>query len=209
MSGLFSFIIMICIVSSILRKAKRADAQLHKKNDAAQELLKRMEQAQTSSGGFAAQQYNRQTANRNVQTVSRNEPIAMSEISNPAIPLPSSEVPNTRKPVQSQGKPATTQKPSQPAKAEKVEIVQKEGESTTEFLHRKAAADQIEHRKEALEQKREEAKAYGNLHYAYRWMEGDPIPAGMRMIKCGYCGAENLVKPHGGKYNCYFCREEI
>ena len=42
-----------------------------------------------------------------------------------------------------------------------------------------------------------------------RYYEWDSIPKGNRVVKCNYCGAENLIseryKPN--RYTCYFCRE--
>lgn len=44
-------------------------------------------------------------------------------------------------------------------------------------------------------------------HYE-EWM---PVPAGKRVVHCGYCGADNLISekqdPH--QCTCYFCREEL
>lgn len=90
------------------------------------------------------------------------------------------------------------------------EIVRREGESTTDYLNRKAAMDEREHRAEQLEQKRAERQNYGDIVYAGRWMEGDPVPQSRRLVECGYCGAENLVPLHDKKrYHCYFCREKL
>lgn len=87
---------------------------------------------------------------------------------------------------------------------------QMEGESTTDYLNRKAMQDQKEHHREELEQKIAEKKNYGYITYAGRWMVGDPVPKNKYIVKCGYCGAENLVS-HSDKQklNCYFCREEL
>jgi hypothetical protein len=90
------------------------------------------------------------------------------------------------------------------------EIVQGENESTIDYLQRKAMIDEREHKKEAFEQKRAERENYGSIVYAKRWMEGDSIPASRHLIKCGYCGAENLVPiKDKTKYHCYFCREKL
>lgn len=53
-------------------------------------------------------------------------------------------------------------------------------------------------------------KKSGNRRVAGRLYEGDPIPQGARMVKCGYCAAENLV-PYTARneYKCYFCHYDI
>lgn len=90
------------------------------------------------------------------------------------------------------------------------EIKRREGESTTEYLNRKAELDNREHQKERLERKRAERQNYGNIVYAGRWMEGDPVPPSRRLVICGYCGAENLVPVNDRTaYHCYFCREKL
>ena len=113
-------------------------------------------------------------------------------------------------PVRSQQQTAGSTAKRQAASELKNEIRQEAQESTTAYLDRKAKQDEIEHRKEAMEQRREEQKNYGRINYAMRWYDGDPIPDSKKLVKCGYCGAENLVPAHGGKhFNCYFCREEL
>lgn len=82
--------------------------------------------------------------------------------------------------------------------------------STTEYLRKKAEQDKVNHRKEELNQERENRQSYGHIRYAKRWLDGEAVPSGARMIKCTYCGAENIMPMHdGSKYNCYFCREEL
>lgn len=99
--------------------------------------------------------------------------------------------------------------PKPSGQAEK-EIQRREGESTTEYLNRKAEMDNREHQKEQFERKRAERQNYGNIVYAGRWMEGDPVPQSRRMVVCSYCGAENLVPIHDRTaYHCYFCREKL
>lgn len=45
---------------------------------------------------------------------------------------------------------------------------------------------------------------------ATRLYEGDRVPQGYRMVKCGYCAAENLIPyTSRGDYMCYFCHEDI
>lgn len=84
-------------------------------------------------------------------------------------------------------------------------------ESTTEYLRKKAALDQIEHKKEKMQQQREEKANYGHINYAGRHVDGDSVPGGCRLVTCEYCGADNVISfrdnPH--KFNCYFCRESL
>ena len=45
---------------------------------------------------------------------------------------------------------------------------------------------------------------------AKRLYEGDHVPQGYRMVKCGYCAAENLIAYSSrGDYMCYFCHEDL
>lgn len=45
---------------------------------------------------------------------------------------------------------------------------------------------------------------------AKRLYEGDHVPKGHRMVKCGYCAAENLIAYSSrGAYMCYFCHEDL
>ena len=45
---------------------------------------------------------------------------------------------------------------------------------------------------------------------AKRLYEGDHVPQGYRMVKCGYCAAENLIAHSArSKYMCYFCHEDL
>lgn len=82
--------------------------------------------------------------------------------------------------------------------------------STTEYLKKKAMEDQREHAVEKREEQRRMNMKYGNVSTAARHVLGDPIPQGMKVVCCGYCGAENEVKTgyHGGLC-CYFCRTKL
>ncbi len=49
-----------------------------------------------------------------------------------------------------------------------------------------------------------------NRMVATRLYEGDRVPQGCRMVKCKYCGAENLITYFSkGDYVCYFCHEDL
>ena len=82
--------------------------------------------------------------------------------------------------------------------------------STTEYLQKKARMDQIEHAKEKREEMKRVNQKYGGNEVGGRYLLGDPIPRGMKIKYCPYCGAENLVPDHyySGK-DCYFCRTEL
>jgi len=46
---------------------------------------------------------------------------------------------------------------------------------------------------------------------AERYEEWFPVPEGKTVIRCRYCGADNLILRgrHREQYTCYFCREEL
>lgn len=83
--------------------------------------------------------------------------------------------------------------------------------STTEMLGEKAKLDEMEHREEKRRQLAEERRIHGQLHYAERYLPGDMVPKGRRLVCCGYCNAENLIpeRDNPKRYNCYFCRETL
>lgn len=61
------------------------------------------------------------------------------------------------------------------------------------------------------QQQPRQKKYYGNYNYAQRYVPGDPVTKGKRMVYCPYCNAENLIPSHNAAkdYNCYFCREKL
>ncbi len=81
----------------------------------------------------------------------------------------------------------------------------------TEMLAEKARKDQIEHRREELEQARHEKTYYSGYRYAKRYLPGDEVPSGERLVYCPNCAAENLIRitDNPKKFNCYFCREQL
>lgn len=82
--------------------------------------------------------------------------------------------------------------------------------STTEYLERKAMEDQREHVAEKMEEQRRVNAKYGNMPIARRHILGEPVPSGMRLACCKYCGAENEVKTgYRSGLACYFCRTEL
>lgn len=102
---------------------------------------------------------------------------------------------------------------SKPAQNRPVQTkpVKKEEMSTTEMLEAKALADDREEMVEKQKQRMENRKHYGHHNYAEKYILGDPVPKGKRMVFCSYCNAENLIPAHSSAkgYNCYFCREEL
>lgn len=88
---------------------------------------------------------------------------------------------------------------------------QTQAASTMDYLAQKAKEGRIEH---ALEKRREEQRLRsetGGRKPALRYYYGDSVPPKMRIVKCGYCGAENLVPERVSQenYTCYFCRENL
>lgn len=50
-----------------------------------------------------------------------------------------------------------------------------------------------------------------SLQAGERYEEWIPVPAGKRVVRCSYCGADNLIseKQDPSHCTCYFCREEL
>ena len=94
---------------------------------------------------------------------------------------------------------------------EKKTTVSRQAKSTTEMLEEKARQDAMEHQEEKRRQLPEERRIHGQLRYAERYLPGDMIPKGRRLVCCGYCNAENLIPERDDpkRYNCYFCRETL
>lgn len=109
------------------------------------------------------------------------------------------------RPVQRPAKSAVQNRPAQK------QPVKKEEMSTMEMLEAKALADDREEMREKQRQRMENKKHYGSHNYAEKYVIGDPVPKGKRMIYCSYCNAENLIPAYSisKDYNCYFCREEL
>lgn len=82
--------------------------------------------------------------------------------------------------------------------------------STIAYLNRKAEEDAREHAVQKQEERRQARKDLAGRREGVRLLPGDPVPQGMRVAVCPYCGAENLV-PGGSrdKFGCYFCREDL
>lgn len=112
-----------------------------------------------------------------------------------------------------QSKQQNMQQSKQQLQQSKQQTTQKTAEkkiSTTDYLERKAKIDQMEHAKEKQEELRRVNQRYGGQGVGGRYLIGDPVPRGMKLFYCPYCGAENIV-PYdyrSGK-DCYFCRSEL
>lgn len=106
----------------------------------------------------------------------------------------------------------TAGRPAQARQAQK-KPVQKDPEevSTTEMLEAKALADDKAEMLEKQRQRMQNKKHYGRLNYAEKYVIGDAVPKGKKMVFCSYCNAENLIPTYSlaRDYNCYFCREEL
>lgn len=81
--------------------------------------------------------------------------------------------------------------------------------STTDYLEHKAMADQREHAKEKMEERKRLSEKYGGRAIAMRYLPGDRVPHGMRVVNCSYCNAENLVETIRTERACYFCRTKL
>ncbi len=82
--------------------------------------------------------------------------------------------------------------------------------STLDYLNEKAKQDQREHAIEKMEERKRVSEKYGNRPVGGRYLLGDPIPQGMKIVCCEYCGAENVVKiGYRGDRDCYFCRTRL
>lgn len=81
--------------------------------------------------------------------------------------------------------------------------------STTEYLRQKAIEDEKEHAQQARKEAMRLHRETGGRSVALRHYDGDSIQKGMRLVKCSYCGAENLLPEYKKQeeFTCYFCRE--
>ncbi len=109
-------------------------------------------------------------------------------------------------PPQGTSRRAAKQKAAQDA----VREAREDGNNTTAYLMEKAQEDAREHAREKYEEQKRLAASRGGLPVAERYLLGDSVPQGKRLVNCGYCGAENLIPmvPRT-RYSCYFCRETL
>lgn len=117
--------------------------------------------------------------------------------------------------VQSRPVQPLQHKPNQPVRQHDsaqtaIQEAKEDGNTTTAYLMEKAEADAREHAREKFEEQKRLHETRGGLAVAERYLDGDTVPQGKRIVNCGYCGAENLMPmmPRT-KYSCYFCREPL
>lgn len=134
--------------------------------------------------------------------------VLKSKKKNAAKPSAKPNAPRTQSPA-AQSRPV--QNRPAPNKQVSNKGVQKESMSTTEMLEAKALADDREKMLEKQRQRMANKKHYGHLNYAEKYVIGDAVPKGKKMVFCPYCNAENLIPMYSSArdYNCYFCREEL
>lgn len=89
----------------------------------------------------------------------------------------------------------------------------------TSFTTPKKPSKSVYAKKTPAPPKREEERTFVEPAKPYRpsvnsgehYEEWMPVPAGKKVVHCGYCGADNLISekqdPH--QCTCYFCREEL
>lgn len=133
-----------------------------------------------------------------------------------------------RKKIEEKTTQVFTSKPAQPPK--KNFAVMPEPKKVLPNVERKCAAED-KHRSEnnVYQRKTSQQTVVPNVKRAYteapkqtrmekrssrmvamRLYEGDQVPQGYRMVKCGYCAAENLIAYSSrGDYMCYFCHEDL
>lgn len=114
-------------------------------------------------------------------------------------------------PIQSRPVQPVQHKPNQPVQQyNPAQEAKEDGNTTTAYLMEKAEADAREHAREKFEEQKRLHETRGGLAVAERYLDGDTVPQGKRIVNCGYCGAENLMPmmPRT-KYSCYFCREPL
>lgn len=122
----------------------------------------------------------------------------------PSVPV------NTAQPIHRDTQMGRAQKQTTTVINQTVKETKEDGNATTAYLKEKAEEDARQHAKEKFEEQKRLYETRGGLAVAERYLEGDLIPQGKRCVKCGYCGAENLVPmlPRT-RYSCYFCREAL
>ncbi len=182
MSALIFYIFLIFIVVTISKANKAGKKSNYDKQY--QELQKRYDQKRASQ----VQTLSAQPSQKTVSPRQEVKPSGHVKQAGQTVKHPGNEIKQS-----GQGTKSTAQKTS-----------------TTEYLQKKARMDQIEHAKEKREEMNRVNQKYGGNEVGGRYLLGDPIPRGMKIKYCPYCGAENLVPDHyySGK-DCYFCRTEL
>lgn len=165
-------------------------------------IYKKIQSAKENGGSKSLPNTTVTTANQTMpQTSAPPKATAQSRSASPMVQSrPSQSV--QHKPVRS----AQQNNPAQTA----IQEAKEEGNTTTAYLMEKAEADAREHAREKYEEQKRLHETRGGLAVAERYLDGDTVPQGKRIVNCGYCGAENLIPmmPRT-KYSCYFCREPL
>ncbi|MBE5882100.1 MAG: hypothetical protein E7289_07345 [Lachnospiraceae bacterium] len=137
--------------------------------------------------------------------------------SKPNVQRPQQTRPQQARPQQARPQQARPQQPTPiPGRSAQNKPVpsrsgEKEEMSTTQMLEAKALADDRQEMIEKQKQRMENKKHYGHHNYAEKYILGDMVPKGKKMVYCSYCNAENLIPTYSSArdYNCYFCREKL
>lgn len=139
----------------------------------------------------------------------RNSMIGKDAGSNTMTNQPSAPV-SQAAPVNRNTQMARPPRQTTPAGQPAVKETQEDSHATTAYLKEKAEEDARQHAKEKFEEQKRLYETRGGLAVAERYLDGDLIPQGKQRVKCGYCGADNLVpiQPRT-RYSCYFCREAL
>lgn len=166
-------------------------------------VYKRVQRTKQEGGAGNSSLPNTTVTTASAQNSTR-PPVQSMPRSNPAQPVTQPH------PTQS----ASRHNPAQPARHNSaqaaIQEAKEDGNTTTAYLMEKAQADAKEHAKEKYEEQKRLYETRGGLAVAERYLDGDTVPQGKRIVNCGYCGAENLVPmmPRT-RYSCYFCREPL
>ncbi|MCH5263821.1 MAG: hypothetical protein J1F42_13000 [Lachnospiraceae bacterium] len=165
-------------------------------------IYKKIQSAKENSNSKSLPNTTVTTANQTMPQTSA--PPKSTPRSNPAQPM-----------VQSRPSQPVQHKPNQPVRQHDpaqtaIQEAKEDGNTTTAYLMEKAEADAREHAREKFEEQKRLHETRGGLAVAERYLDGDTVPQGKRIVNCGYCGAENLMPmmPRT-KYSCYFCREPL
>ena len=182
---MFELIIFIIIVSAILKSSKK------KKASSTPNVPRKRDASETA---YAFQSQQRQQAGQQTSGRQRQQPTSSRQRQQPT-PIPG----------------RTVQNPSMQNKTVPNRPAEKEEMSTTQMLEAKALADDREEMRDKQRQRMENKKHYGHLNYAEKYILGDAVPKGKKMVLCPYCNAENLIPAYSAAkdYNCYFCREDL
>jgi len=183
---MFELIIFIIIVSAILKSSK-------KKKTSSTPNVPRKREASETAYAFQSQQ-RQQTSLQQANGRQRPQQANGRQRQQPT-PIPG----------------RTVQNPSMQNKTVPNRPAEKEEMSTTQMLEAKALADDREEMREKQRQRMENKRHYGHLNYAEKYILGDAVPKGKKMVLCPYCNAENLIPTYSAAkdYNCFFCRENL